>query len=117
MPRSRARTVSAVARAQQVLEDLVLAALLAGLELDLAAEHVDRGLEVDQPGDRLVLALGGGPVQRRGGDGLGAGDREPGGDPGALVDRAGLAQRAGEAGQDLDQVVGHVGDEVRPPAG
>ena len=40
--------------AQQVLEDLGLAALLAGLELDLAAEHVDRGLEVDHAGDRAA---------------------------------------------------------------
>ena len=39
--------------AQQVGEDLALAALLAGLELDLAAEHVDGGLEVDDPGHRL----------------------------------------------------------------
>ena len=31
---------------------------------------------------------------------------------GALVDGRGLAQRAGEAGQDLDQVVGHLGDQV-----
>ena len=98
--------------AQQVGEHLGLAALLAGLELDLAAEHVDRGLEVDDPGDRLVLALRGGAVQRGRRDRLGAGDREPGADARALVDRAGLAQVAGEPGQDLDEVVRHLGDQV-----
>src|SRR6478735_1724670 len=50
--------------AEQVGEHLGLAALLAGLELDLAAEHLDRGLEVDHAGDRLGLALHRGPVQR-----------------------------------------------------
>ena len=58
-------------------EDLGLAALLAGLELDLAAEHVDRGLQVHDAGDRDVFALGRGAVQRRCGDRLGAGDGEP----------------------------------------
>ncbi len=98
--------------AQQVVEDLVLAALLARLELDLAAEHVDRGLEVDGACDRIVLALPAGAVDGGGRDGLGPGDREPGADAAALVDRARLAQGAGEPGEDLDQVVGHVGDEV-----
>ena len=37
--------------AQQVLEHLVGAVLLARLELDLAAEHVHRRLEVDRAGD------------------------------------------------------------------
>ena len=73
-------------RAQQVHEHLALAALLAGLELDLAAEHVDDGVEVDRPGHRGRLALGRGPVQGGGGQGLGRGDREPRRDAGALVD-------------------------------
>ena len=83
----------------------------------LPREHVDRGLEVDRPRHRLVLALPRGPVQRRGGDRLGARDREPRAHAAALVDRARLAQRPGEPGQDLDEVVGHLGDERRPPAG
>ena len=98
--------------AEQVVEHLGLAALLAALELDLAAEHVDGGLEVDHAGDRLGLALDGRAVQRGRRDRLGAGDREAGGDAGALVDRARLAQRAGEAGEHLDEVVGYVGDQV-----
>jgi hypothetical protein len=77
--------------AQQVGKDLGLAALLAGLELDLAAEHVDRGLEVDDASDGLsspCTVRGAARRRRR----LGARDREPGTHPGALVDR--LATRA-----------------------
>ena len=74
--------------AQQVIEDLVLAALLARLELDLAAQHVDGGLQVDRTSHRVVLALPGGAVDRCGGDGLGTRDRESGADAAALVDRA-----------------------------
>ena len=97
-----------------MVEDLALAALLAGLELDLAAEHVDRGLEVDRPGRpprprpatvarcSAAAAIVSAPaIANRARDAR------------ALVDRAGLAQRPGEAGQDLDEVVRHVGDEVR----
>ena len=125
-PSSRAATSSARSRpaepgadglggggAQQVLEDLELAALLAGLELDLAAEHLDGGLEVDDPRDRLRLALRGRAVQRGGGDRLRTGDGEARADAAALVDGVRLAQGPGEPGQDLDQVVGHLGDEVR----
>ena len=53
------------------------------------------------------------PVQRGRRDGLGAGDGEPRGDPRALVDRGRGAQRPGEARDDLDEGVGHGGDEVR----
>src|SRR4051812_22414571 len=59
-------------RAEQVGEDLSLATLLARLELDLAPQHLDRGLEVDDPRHGLVLALAGGAVQGRRGDRLGA---------------------------------------------
>ena len=112
MPARCARTVSGDGGAQQVGEDLGLATLLAGLELDLAAEHVDGGLEVDDAGHRLVLALGGRAVQRRRCDGLGTGDREPRAHARALVDGLRLAQLAGEAGQHLEQVGRHLGDEV-----
>src|SRR6478609_5835724 len=98
---------------EQVGEDLALATLLAGLELDLAAEHLDGRLEVDDPGHGLVLALTGRPVERRRGHGLGTRDGEAGADTGALVDRGRLTEVAGEARQDLDQVVGHLGDERR----
>ena len=57
--------------AEQVGEDLALAALLAGLELDLAAEHLDGRLEVDDPRHGLVLALAGRAVERRRRDRLG----------------------------------------------
>ena len=40
---------------QQVLEHRLLAALLAGLELQLAAQHVDHGAQVDHPGHRIPL--------------------------------------------------------------
>ena len=99
--------------AEQVLEDLALATLLAALELDLPTEHLDRALEVDDPGDRIGLALARRPVQSSGGEGLRAGDREPSGDARALVDTAGLAQVSGEPGQDLHEIVGDVGDQMR----
>src|SRR5487761_2405033 len=40
---------------QEVVEDVALAALLSGLELDLAAEDVDGALEVDDACDGFVL--------------------------------------------------------------
>src|SRR3954453_543560 len=43
-------------RPQEMGEDLVLAALLAGLELDLAAEHVARRLEADPAGHPQLTA-------------------------------------------------------------
>ena len=60
-----------------------------------------------------VLPLHGRAVQRSGRDRLGAGDREARGDTRALVDRAGLAQVAGEPGQHLQQVVPDLGDDLR----
>ncbi len=64
--------------AEQVLEDLRLAPLLARLELDLAPEHVDRGRQVDDPRHGLVLPEHGGPVQGGRRDRLGTGDGETG---------------------------------------
>ena len=98
--------------AQQVLEVLGLAALLAGGELQLAAQHRRHRLEVDRPGDGTFLAGDRGPAQRSGGDRLGGRHGEPGRHPGALVDGARLAQRPGEPGDDLEQVARHVGDEL-----
>ena len=62
---------------------------------------------------RDALAGPGAPAQRGGGDALGRGDREPGADPGAVVDRRRLAQPAGQPGDHLEQVLGDVGDEPR----
>ena len=112
MPRSLARTVSAVAvrsRWSRISRSRPSSPLSNSTLPPRTSTAVSRSTT---PGDRLVLALAGGPVQRGGGDGLGAGDREAGRDAGALVDRVGLAQGAGEPGQDLDQVVGHLGDQA-----
>ena len=99
--------------AQQVGEDLGLAALLAGLELDLAAEHVDRGLEVDDRGPpgssspctvarcSAAAAMVSAPAMAK---------RAL--TPERWSTTAGLAQVAGEAGEDLHEVVGHVGARV-----
>ena len=57
------------------------------------------------------LAGDGRPADRGGGDRLGGGDGEPGRDAGALVDLRRLADRPGEAGDDLEQELGH----HRPP--
>src|SRR6476469_2803480 len=51
-------------------------------------------------------------ARRRARDALGRGDGEACGDTGALVDGGGLAQSAGEAGDDFEQVLRHVGDEL-----
>ena len=51
-------------------------------------------------------------MERSGGDSLGAGDRETGRDAGALIHRGGFAQVTGEAGQDLDEVLGHLGGQI-----
>src|ERR1700712_4907700 len=74
------------------IEDPRLAALLAGLELDLAPEDIDRCLQVDHPGDGGLLAPDRRAVQRCGGDRLRSGDGEACGHTRALVDRARLAQ-------------------------
>jgi len=54
----------------------------------------------------------GGPAQRGGGHRLGGGHGEPGRHARTLVNRARLAQRAREAGDDLPQVAGHLGDQL-----
>jgi hypothetical protein len=84
--RSRARNVSR-SPAQQVLEDLSSRPSSPRLELDLAPAGRDDARQVDDPGDRPGPRRHGGPADGGGGDGLGRGDREPGADPGALVDR------------------------------
>ena len=99
--------------AQQVFEHGLLASLLAGLELQLAPQHVDHGGEVDHAGDRLALTEDRRAVPRRRGDGLGRRDREPGGHARALIDRLRFAQVSGEPRQDLQQVVGHRRGKVR----
>ncbi len=99
-------------RAQQMLEDRALAALLAGLELDLAAQHVDRGLEVDRSRHADLLVLARRAVQGGRGDRLRAGDREPGRYAGALIDGIRFAKVAREPCQHLEQMGGHLGDEV-----
>ncbi|WP_216638901.1 sigma 54-interacting transcriptional regulator, partial [Mycobacterium asiaticum] len=71
--------------AQQMLQHGLLAALLAGLEFQLAAQHVDDGAQVDHPGDRVGLAQDRAAVPGRRGDRLGRGDREPRRHTGALV--------------------------------
>ncbi len=52
-------------------------------------------------------------MQRGGGHRLRGGDREPRGDARALVDGGGRAQGPGEARHDLDEGLGHGGDEPR----
>ncbi len=88
--------------AHEVLEDLQLAPLLAGLELDLAAQHLDHRLEIDDTRDRLVLAGDRRAVKCRGGNGFGPGDREAGRDTRTLVDGRVVAGVTGEPRQDLD---------------
>ena len=56
-PRKCARTVSAVAVRSRWVRISSSRPSSPRLELDLAAEHVDRGLEVDDAGDGVVLAL------------------------------------------------------------
>ena len=51
---SRDRNVSAIARRSRCAEHLLLAALLADLELDLAAQRADHGGQVAHPGDRRL---------------------------------------------------------------
>ena len=99
--------------AQQVFEHRLLAALFAGLELQLAAQHVDHRGQVHHPGHRILLAQHGGAVPGGRGDRLGGRDREPRRHTRALVDRPRLAQVAGEPGEHLQQILGHLGGQVR----
>ena len=89
------------------LQGLLLLALLADVELDLAAQGRHHAGEVADARDRVVLAREGRPSHGRAGEGLDAGDGEPGGHAAALVDGRGLAHLAGEAGDDVEQVAGH----------
>ena len=98
--------------AQEVFEVLGLPALFAGGELQLAAQHVGHRLEVDGTGHGAGLAGERGPAQRGGGHRLGGGHGEPGRHARTLVDGARLAQGTGEAGDDLPQVAGHLGDQL-----
>src|ERR1700739_3843867 len=93
---------------QQVLEHRLFAALLTGLELELSAQHVDDRLEVDDPCHRVPLTQHRGPLLGGRRDGFRGRDREPRGHPGTLVDRPGFAQITGEAGENLQQVVGNL---------
>jgi hypothetical protein len=104
--------VAAVGGAQEVFEVLGLPALFARGELQLAAQHVGHRLEVDGTGHGAGLAGERGPAQRGGGHRLGGGHGEPGRHARTLVDGARLAQRTGEAGDDLPQVAGHLGDQL-----
>ena len=58
--------------AQEMFQDGALAALLAGFELDLAAQDVDGGLEVDGSRHPDFFVLTRRTVQRGRGDRLGA---------------------------------------------
>ena len=112
MPRSRARAVSAVARRSRCsrCSDSRPSSPESNSSLPRSTSGTDS--EVDRPGHGARLAGERGAVQRGGGDGLGGGDREPGRHARALVDRARLAQGAGEPGDHLPQVPGHLGDQV-----
>ena len=89
------------------------AALFTGLEFQLAAQHVDHRAQIDHPGHRFGLAQDSAAVPGRCRDSLGGGDREPGRNPGALVHRMRLAQQAGEATDDLQQVGRHRRGQMR----
>ena len=95
-----------------MLQHGLLAALLAGFEFQLAAQHVDDRAQVYHPGHRVGFAQHRAAVARRGRHRLRGGDREPGRDPGALIHRARLAQVARESGQHGQQVVGHLRAQV-----
>jgi hypothetical protein len=95
---------------QQVRQYLVLSALLAHLELDLAAQRRDHSGQVSDPRDRVLLATERRPAQRRAGDRLRGGDSQSGRHPRALVDRAGLAKLARQPGDHLQHVRRNVGD-------
>lgn len=97
--------------AQQVRQHVALATLLAHLELDLAEEGGHDGGDVADPRDGIRLPGAGGPAERGAGHALGPRDGEPRGHTRALVDGRRLTQPAREARHDLEEVLGHVGDE------
>jgi hypothetical protein len=96
-----------------VFEDGLLASLFAGLEFQFAAKHVDDGGEVDDACDGVLLTEDRRAVSGCGRNGLGRGDREARRDARPLIDRRRLTQCAGESRQDLEQVLGHRGRQVR----
>lgn len=98
---------------EEMIEDLEFPSLLAGFELDLASEHLHDGAEIDGTRDRIVLAENRTAMQGRGRDGLGAGDGEPCRDTRTLVDGRRFAQQPGEPCQDLEQIVGDAGLQMR----
>src|SRR3954452_1776725 len=96
---------------EQVLHHLGLSALLAHLELDLAEQRRYDRRDVTHPRDRQPLTHTGASAERRRGHSLGRRDREPSADAGPVVDRGGLPQPAGQSRDDLEQVLGYVGDQ------
>ena len=112
-PASRARNVSATATRSRCVEHLALAALLAHLELDLAEQGRARTVGTSQT--RATASASPARAARR--------SAEPATpSAAAMANRAEtperwstdgrLAQPAGEPGDDLDQVLGHLGDEL-----
>ena len=95
-----------------MLQHRLLAALLAGLELQLSAQHVDHGAQIDHPSHRVCLTEQRAAVPRGGRHGLGGRDGEACRNPGALIHRGGLPQVTGEAGDDLQEIVGDLRGEV-----
>src|ERR1700736_914352 len=91
--------------AQQVFEHSLLASFLPGLELQLAAQHVDHGSQVDDPGHWIGLTQHRSAMPRSGGNRLGGRNRKPRRNPGSLVDRVGFPKVAGEPGHHLDQML------------
>ena len=97
-------------------EDLVLATLLAHLELDLAAQRRQARRQVADPRDGLVLA----GAARRGAarapampSAAATANRAETPERWSTADE--LAQLVGEPRDDLEQVVRHLGDQVAPP--
>jgi hypothetical protein len=93
---------------QQVLDDLAVAAVVEGLDLDLARGGAGQGVEVGHPGHDLGLAGAQGPAGSVGDEGLEVGDGEPHRHTRALVDVRALAGQVAEGGHDLGHVVGDV---------
>jgi hypothetical protein len=85
-------------------EDLLLAALLHGVELDPAEGRVEHRRKVTGPGDGLGLARSCRPADGGGADRLQVPDGEPHRHARALVDVGRATELLGQRGQDLHQV-------------
>ncbi len=96
-----------------MLQDVVLAALLAHLELDLAAQGRDDRRQVPDAGDGGRLAGDRRAAQGGRRERLGRGDAEARRDARAGVHRGGLAHEPGEPRDDLEQVRGDERAQVR----